>query len=157
MSRNEPPFRRDDVLHGVAVLQAHLAEDSEAITALQGEDAEDPDLAEEAARGLHALAHLIVYSILVPQMWVVRSGVGFDNTRQVPELGLAVLAERGISHRIGLVREHPMVVALMAGDVMGLIIEGTGTAYDDAPGFLDAIRRRTLEHIAWGEQDYREE
>jgi hypothetical protein len=154
VSDNEPPFRREDVLHGVAVLQAHLAEDTEAITALQGEGAEDPAMAEEAARGLHALAHVIVYSILVPQMWVVRNGVGFEDTRQVPELGLAVLAERGISHRIGLARDHPMVVALMAGDVMGLIIECTGTAYDDAPEFLDGIRRRTLDQIAWGKQDY---
>ncbi|MGW1072786.1 DUF6224 family protein [Streptomyces sp. NPDC002537] len=146
-NRTKRPYTRDEVLHGVALIQAHLAEDMDAIAALQGVD-EDEKSARETARAMFALAHIIVYGAVIPQMWVVKKDFSYGHTGNVPELALALLFVKRIEQRVELAHVHPVVGALSAGDVMGLIVECLGTEMDDVPAFLDTVREQTLRIMA---------
>ncbi|MGC5342688.1 DUF6224 family protein [Streptomyces sp. DT24] len=139
----ERPYTKDEVLHGIALIQAHLAEDTDAITVLHG-DEEDPKAAFEIARAMFALTHIIVYGAIVPQMWVIKKDFSYGHTNNVPELSLALLMVERVEHRLELADTHPVVNALSMGDVMGLIVRCAGTDMDDVPEFLDSVRERTL-------------
>ncbi|ARQ71342.1 DUF6224 family protein [Streptomyces marincola] len=137
----EKPYDTEEVLHAVALIQAHLAEDEEAVKALQDETEES---ARQCARSMFALAHVIVFGQIIPEMWVIRQNVDFGHTSRVPELNLAIHVLKRMEERIGLAHVHPVVGALSAGDVMDLIIQCTGTTMEEVPGFLDSVRERTL-------------
>ncbi|MDT0444932.1 DUF6224 family protein [Streptomyces johnsoniae] len=135
------PYDTEEVLHAVALIQAHLAEDEEAVKALQDETEES---ARQCARSMFALAHVIVFGQIIPEMWVIKQNMDFGHTSRVPELNLAIHVLKRMEERIGLAHVHPVVGALSAGDVMDLIIQCTGTRMEDVPGFLDTVRERTL-------------
>ncbi|WP_062211276.1 DUF6224 family protein [Streptomyces sp. NBRC 109706] len=135
------PYSRDEVLHAVALIKAHLAEDEEAVRALQDESDES---ARQCARSMFALAHIIVFGQIIPDMWVMRRSLDFGHTDRVPELNLAIHVLKRMEERVGLAHVHPVVGALSAGDVMDLIVQCTGTTMEDVPVFLDNIRERTL-------------
>ncbi len=135
------PYDTEEVLHAVALIQAHLAEDEEAVKALQDETEES---ARQCARSMFALAHVIVFGQIIPEMWVIKQNLDFGHTSRVPELNLAIHVLKRMEERIGLAHVHPVVGALSAGDVMDLIIQCTGTRMEDVPGFLDTVRERTL-------------
>ncbi|UCM87284.1 DUF6224 family protein [Streptomyces marincola] len=137
----ERPYDTEEVLHAVALIQAHLAEDEEAVKALQDETEES---ARQCARSMFALAHVIVFGQIIPEMWVIRQNIDFGHTSRVPELNLAIHVLKRMEERIGLAHVHPVVGALSAGDVMDLIIQCTGTTMEEVPGFLDSVRERTL-------------
>jgi uncharacterized protein DUF6224 len=139
------PYTREELLHGVALIEAHLAEDEEAIGALHAEDEEG---ARQAARAMFALAHLVVYGLVIPEMWVIKKGFSFGDTSNVPELNLAILMLQRMEERVELAHVSPVVAALSAGDVMGLIVQCTGTKMEDVPAFLDTVRERTLLSMA---------
>ncbi|RLU79938.1 hypothetical protein CTZ27_35910 [Streptomyces griseocarneus] len=141
------PYTKEEVLHGVALIQAHLAEDMDAIAALQGWE-EDERSARETARAMFALAHIIVYGAVIPQMWVIKKDFPYGHTGNVPELALALLFVQRIEQRVELAHVHPVVGALSAGDVMGLIVECLGTKMDEVPAFLDSVREQTLRIMA---------
>jgi hypothetical protein len=135
------PYTTEEVLHAVALIQAHLAEDEEAVKALQDESEES---ARQCARSMFALAHVIIFGQVIPEMWVIKQNLDFGHTSRVPELNLAIHVLKRMEERIGLAHVHPVVGALSAGDVMDLIIQCTGTKMEDVPGFLDSVRERTL-------------
>ncbi|MGK5534364.1 DUF6224 family protein [Streptomyces sp. URMC 129] len=135
------PYTSDEVLHAVALIQAHLAEDDEAVSALQDESEES---ARQCARAMFALAHVIIFGQVIPEMWVIKENLDFGHTSHVPELNLAIHVLKRMEERIGLAHVHPVVGALSAGDVMDLIIQCTGTKMEDVPAFLDTVRERTL-------------
>jgi hypothetical protein len=135
------PYTQDEVLHAVALIQAHLREDEEAVSALQDESAES---ARQCARSMFALAHTIVFGQIIPEMWVIKKNLDFGHTSRVPELNLAIHVLKRMEERIGLAHVHPVVGALSAGDVMDLIVQCTGTRMEDVPRFLDGVRERTL-------------
>ena len=135
------PYTRDEVLHAVALIKAHLAEDDEGVRALQDESDES---ARQCARSMFALAHLIVFGQVIPDMWVVRQKLDFGHTARVPELNLAIHVLKRMEERVALAHVHPVVGALSAGDVMDLIVQCTDTAMADVPRFLDGIRERVL-------------
>jgi hypothetical protein len=141
------PYTKDEVLHGIALIQAHLAEDTHAIAALHGDD-EDPQAANEIARALFALVHIVVYGAVIPQMWVIKKDLSYGHTNNVPELSLALFMVERIEHRLELADAHPVVNAMSMGDVMGLIVRCAGTDMDDVPAFLDTVRERTLRSMA---------
>ncbi|TDC24135.1 hypothetical protein E1265_10600 [Streptomyces sp. 8K308] len=135
------PYTKDEVLHAVALIQAHLAEDEEAVRALQDESEES---ARQCARAMFALAHIIVFGQIIPEMWVIKKNLDFGHTSHVPELNLAIHVLKRMEERVGLAHVHPVVGALSAGDVMDLIVQCTGTRMEEVPGFLDSVRERTL-------------
>ncbi|MFH8558541.1 DUF6224 family protein [Streptomyces celluloflavus] len=139
------PYTKDEVLHGVALLQAHLAGDQDAVAALHGDD--DADSAVEAARAMYAMGHIIVYGLIVPEMWVIKKGFSYGETRHVPELQLAILMVERLADRVEMARDVPAVCALSAGDVMGLIVQCTGTTREEVPAFLNTVRERTLQSM----------
>ncbi|MDT0344720.1 DUF6224 family protein [Streptomyces litchfieldiae] len=135
------PYTTEEVLHAVALIQAHLAEDEEGVKALQDETEES---ARQCARSMFALAHVIIFGQVIPEMWVIKQNLDFGHTSRVPELNLAIHVLKRMEERIGLAHVHPVVGALSAGDVMDLIIQCTGTKMEDVPSFLDSVRERTL-------------
>ncbi|WP_267245661.1 DUF6224 family protein [Streptomyces sp. PR69] len=137
------PYTREEVLHGIALMQAHLKEDTDALAALHGEE-EDEEAAREITRAMYALAHLLVFGAVIPEMWVIKKGLSFGNTNNVPELRLALLMVERIEQRIELAHVHPVVGAMSVGDVMGLIVRCVGKDMDEVPDFLDVVRERTL-------------
>ncbi|WP_405810660.1 hypothetical protein OG729_37965 [Streptomyces sp. NBC_00210] len=141
------PYTKDEVLHGIALIQAHLAQDTDAIAALHGDD-EDPEAAYEIARALFALTHIIVYGAVIPQMWVIKKELSYGHTNHVPELSLALLMVERVEQRLEVADAHPVVNALSMGDVIGLIVRCAGTDMDDVPAFLDTVRQRTLRALA---------
>ncbi|WP_183091612.1 DUF6224 family protein [Streptomyces radicis] len=141
MDESGKPYTTDEVLHAVALIQAHLAEDEEAVQALQDETEES---ARQCARSMFALAHVIVFGQIIPEMWVIKQNLDFGHTSRVPELNLAIHVLKRMEERIGLAHVHPVVGALSAGDVMDLIIQCTGTRMEDVPSFLDTVRERAL-------------
>ncbi|MDT0306699.1 DUF6224 family protein [Streptomyces sp. DSM 44917] len=135
------PYSKEEVLHAVALIKAHLAEDEEAVRVLQDESEES---ARQCARSMFALAHVIVFGQIIPEMWVIKRNLDFGHTSRVPELNLAIHVLKRMEERIGLAHVHPVVGALSAGDVMDLIVQCTGTSMEEVPGFLDTVRERTL-------------
>ncbi|MFH9228803.1 DUF6224 family protein [Streptomyces lydicus] len=142
MSDEPRPYTKEEVLHGVALIQAHLAEDEDAVNALF--DEEDENSAVEAARAMFAMAHIIVHGLIVPEMWVIKKGFSYGDTRNVPELNLALHVVRNMEERVEIARAWPMVIAVSAGEVMGLIVQCTDTKMEDVPAFLDTVRERVL-------------
>jgi hypothetical protein len=147
MNRHPRPYTKEEVLHGVALIKAHLADDAAALDVLHGDDG-DGEKARETARSMFALAHLIVYGLVIPEMWVIKEGLDFKSTTDVPELNLAILMVDRIKERVELAHTSPVVGALSAGDVMGLIVQCVGTKMEDVPAFLDTVRERTLRSMA---------
>ncbi|GAA1919100.1 hypothetical protein GCM10009716_29810 [Streptomyces sodiiphilus] len=141
MDEEPEPFTKEELLLGVALMQALIAEDTDAAQALQGEDEEG---AQQAVRGLYALAHVIVYGLVVPEMWVIKKGLSYGHTRHVPELNLAICVMENIKERVPQAHMSDVVVGLTASDVLGLIVQCTETSMDEVPQFLDTVRDRTL-------------
>ncbi len=135
------PYTDEEVLHAVALIKAYLADDLEGVRALQDESAES---ARQCARAMFALAHLILFGQVIPDMWVIRENLEFGHTRRVPELNLAIHVLKRMEERVALAHVHPVVGALSAGDVMDLIVQCTGTAMEEVPAFLDVVRERVL-------------
>jgi hypothetical protein len=48
---------------------------------------------------------------------------------------------------VEVARDVPAVCALSAGDVMGLIVQCTGTTREEVPAFLNTVRERTLQSM----------
>jgi hypothetical protein len=91
-----------------------------------------------------ALAQVLVYGVIVPRMWVYRKGLLSDPTNDVPELNLATFLVGRFEARVETAHHSPVVLALSAAEVVGLILQFTDTEPEEVPAFLDGIRTRAL-------------
>jgi hypothetical protein len=79
-------------------------------------------------------------------MWVYRKGVSFESTNEVPELNLATfLVDR---FEVETAHHSPVILAMSAAEVVGLILQFTDTELEEVPAFLDGIRTRALASMA---------
>ncbi|TKA12325.1 DUF6224 family protein [Actinacidiphila oryziradicis] len=136
-----PGFTKEELLLGVALLKGFVEEDEEAVASLEGEGAED---AAQALRGMVALAQVLVYGVIVPRMWVYQKGVSFESTNDVPELNLATFLVDRFEARVEAAHHSPVVLAMSAAELVGLILQFTDTEPEEVPAFLDGIRTRAL-------------
>lgn len=137
-SMDAAPYTTDEILQGIAILEANLAEDNEASSALRGQDDT------ETARAMFALTAHVMFKHVQNDMWVVKNGIPYDDIEDVPELKLARFVALWTQGAGDFVTDHPFVATLLSAQTFLLISEMFDKEAEEMGEVLAALRAEVL-------------